>query len=51
MKVLHWIGAVVVFFWVLGLVFRIGGKLINLLLVVSAIVFLYDIIIERKNRN
>ncbi|WP_141639626.1 lmo0937 family membrane protein [Clostridium massiliodielmoense] len=51
MKVLHWIGAVVVFFWVLGLVFRIGGKLINLLLVVSAIVFLYDIIIGKKNRN
>ncbi|WP_155274859.1 lmo0937 family membrane protein [Clostridium novyi] len=51
MKVLHWIGAVVVFFWVLGLVFRIGGKLINLLLVVSAIVFLYDIIIGKKNGN
>lgn len=48
MKALHWIGAIVVFFWILGLIFKIGGRLINLLLVISAIIFIYDIITNNK---
>lgn len=51
MKILHWIGSIVVCFWILGLIFKIGGKLINLLLIVSVIVFLYDIIVSKKNGN
>ncbi|AYF54102.1 lmo0937 family membrane protein [Clostridium botulinum C] len=47
MKVLHWIGAIVVFFWILGLVFKIGGKLINVLLIIAAIIFIYDVITDR----
>ncbi|WP_326513507.1 lmo0937 family membrane protein [Clostridium intestinale] len=42
MKFLRWLGGIVVFFWLLGLLFRIGGGLIHILLVVAAIVFLYD---------
>ncbi|WP_315108056.1 lmo0937 family membrane protein [Clostridium intestinale] len=42
MKFLRWLGGIVVFFWLLGLLFRIGGELIHILLVVAAIVFLYD---------
>jgi hypothetical protein len=42
MAFLRWIGGIVVFFWLLGLVFKIGGGLIHILLVVAAIVFILD---------
>ena len=44
MTIIRWIGAIVVFFWVLGLVLRIGGGLIHLLLIVAAIIFIVDFI-------
>jgi len=50
MGILSLIGAVVVFFWVLGLIFSIGGGLINILLVVAAIVFIVDIISKKRIR-
>ncbi|MCD3266392.1 lmo0937 family membrane protein [Clostridium botulinum D/C] len=48
MKVLHWIGAIVVFFCILGIVFKIGGKLINILLIIAAIIFIYDVITDKR---
>ncbi len=42
MAILRWIAGVVLLFWALGLIFRIGGSLIHLLLVVAAIVFVVD---------
>lgn len=48
MGFLRWIGGIVVFFWVLGLIFRIGGSMIHLLLVIAAIVFIYDFIAGKK---
>jgi hypothetical protein len=47
MNLLKWVGGIVVGFWILGLVFRIGGGLIHLLLIVAAIVFIVDFI-KRK---
>lgn len=47
MNFLKWLGAIVVSFWLLGLMFKIGGGLIHLLLVVAAIVFIVDFI-KRK---
>lgn len=44
MAFLRWLGGIVVFFWVLGFLLKIGGGLIHLLLVVAAIVFLFDYI-------
>lgn len=44
MGFLRWLGGIVVFFWIVGLVFKIGGGLINTLLIVAAIVFLVDFI-------
>jgi len=44
------IGGVVVFFWLLGLLFKIGGGLIHLLLVVAVIVFIVDIVSGKKLR-
>lgn len=44
MGFLRWLGGIVVFFWLVGLIFKIGGGMINILLVVAAIVFLVDFI-------
>jgi hypothetical protein len=47
MGFLRWLGGIVIFFWVLGLIFRIGGGMIHLLLVVAAIVFIVDLLMGR----
>ena len=39
MGFLRWLGGIVVLFWLLGLIFKIGGGFIHILLVVAAIVF------------
>ena len=48
MGFLRWIGGIVVFFWALGLIFKIGGGMIHLLLVIAAIVFIMDMIFGRR---
>lgn len=48
MKALRFIGGVIVFFWVIGLVFRLGGFLIHWLLVAAVAVFIYDFISGKK---
>ena len=47
MGLLRWIGGIVVFFWVLGLIFKIGGGMIHILLVIAVIVFIVDMITGR----
>ncbi len=47
MGFLRWLGGIVVFFWLLGLLFKVGGGLVHILLVVAAIVFIFDFI-QRK---
>lgn len=48
MGILRWIGGIVVLFWALGLIFRIGGGMIHILLVIAAIVFIVDMISGRS---
>ncbi|MFT8313495.1 MAG: lmo0937 family membrane protein [Clostridium sp.] len=48
MTLLKWIGVIVIVFWVLGLLFRIGGVLINWLLLIAAIVFIIDLLIGKR---
>lgn len=48
MTILRWLGGFVLLFWIIGLIFRIGGSLINLLLIVAAIVFIIDALFGRK---
>ncbi|ERI94122.1 hypothetical protein HMPREF1982_01134 [Clostridiales bacterium oral taxon 876 str. F0540] len=48
MTILRWIGGFVVLFWLIGLIFRIGGGLINLLLIVAAVVFIVDALFGRR---
>ena len=47
---LSWIGGTVLLFWVLGLIFSIGGLMIHWLLLIAAIVFIVDMMSE-KNRG
>ncbi|KOA18571.1 hypothetical protein CLHOM_34730 [Clostridium homopropionicum DSM 5847] len=49
MKLLRWLGGIVLFFWALGLIFRIGGRFIHLLLIIGVIAFIYDLLFNRKN--
>mgnify|MGYP001573871399 FL=1 len=48
MGFLRWIGGIIVLFWVLGLIFKIGGGMIHILLVIAAIVFIVDMISGKK---
>lgn len=36
--------------WLLGLIGHIGGGLVHLLLVVAAVVFLYDMLVGRRRQ-
>lgn len=48
MGFLRWLGGIVVFFWLLGFIFKVGGGLVHILLVVAAIVFIIDFITGRN---
>ena len=48
MGFLRWIGGIVILFWALGLIFRIGGGMIHILLVIAAIVFIVDMISGKR---
>ncbi|WP_169735828.1 DUF5670 family protein [Clostridium lundense] len=48
MAFLRWLGGFVILFWLIGLIFRIGGSLINLLLLVAALIFIVDVLFGRK---
>lgn len=48
MNFLRWLGGIVVLFWLIGLLFKIGGTLINLLLLVAVFIFVADAIWGRK---
>jgi len=47
MGFLHWLGGIVVFFWIVGFILRIGGGFIHLLLVAAVVVFIVDFISGR----
>ena len=47
MGFLRWLGGIVVLFWIIGLILKMGGGFIHLLLIVAAIVFLIDYITRK----
>jgi hypothetical protein len=47
-NILWFVVAVVVILWLLGFLFRIGGDLIHILLVVAAIVIIYNLLTGRR---
>lgn len=46
MNFLKWIGVIIIFFWFLAIILNFGGYYINILLLISAIVFLIDSILN-----
>lgn len=48
MGLLRWIGGIVVFFWILGFIFKIGGGMIHILLLIAAIIFIVDLITGKR---
>ncbi|WP_185750744.1 DUF5670 family protein [Clostridium sp. KNHs214] len=48
MNFLRWLGSIIFLFWVIALIFKVGGYLINLLLALAIIVFILDVILNRK---
>ena len=49
MRFLRWLGGIVVLFWLLGLLLRIGGGFVHILLIAAAIVFIFDFVTGRIN--
>lgn len=45
---LTWIGGIVVVFWLLGLVYQIGGGLIHTLLIIAGIAFILDFMQKKR---
>lgn len=48
MPFLRWLGGFVVLFGLIGVLFSIGGNLINILLIIATIVFLIDVISSKR---
>lgn len=51
MGVLSWIAGFVLLFWILGFFLKLGGALLNLLLIVAVIMFVVDLIFGRRKRT
>ncbi|MBZ9636803.1 hypothetical protein [Clostridium sp. FP1] len=48
MPFLRWLGGFVVLFVLMGVLFSIGGNLINILLIFATIIFIVDAISSRR---
>jgi len=48
MELLRWIGGIVVCFWILGFIFNLFGSMVHILLIIAAIVFVWDMALGRK---
>ncbi|MBU3100911.1 lmo0937 family membrane protein [Clostridium sp. DSM 17811] len=44
MGLLRWLAAILIIFWLLGLVINIGGGVIHILIVIAVILFVFDVI-------
>lgn len=47
-NILWFVVAVIVILWLLGFLFRIGGDLIHILLVIAAIILVYNLLTGRR---
>lgn len=48
MTFLRWLGGFIILFWLIGLLFRIGGNFINILLLAAAIIFVADALFGKR---
>ncbi|MCY6371114.1 DUF5670 family protein [Clostridium ganghwense] len=48
MNFLRWLGGFILLFWLIGLILRIGGTAINILLIFAAIIFVSDALFGKR---
>jgi len=48
MGFLRWLGGIVVFFWILGFLLKVGGNFIHILLIVAAVIFIADRVFGKR---
>jgi hypothetical protein len=51
MTLLRWIGAVVVLFWLIGVIFKFAGVMIHWLLLIAVVIFIVDLFMGKKSRT
>ena len=51
MVFLRWLVGIIIIFWLLGFVLKIGGIMIHMLLIIAAILFIYDFISGKGKIN
>lgn len=51
LKILRWIAGITVSVWIISVIFRLGGKFINILLIVSTVIFIYDAVFNLRKEN
>jgi len=47
MGLLRWLAGILIIFWLLGLVLKIGGGMVHILIVIAVILFIFDVISRR----
>jgi hypothetical protein len=50
MRFIRWLAAVLLLFWLISLIFRLGGLLVNMLLLTAGIIFTFDVVSNRKKQ-
>jgi hypothetical protein len=48
-KILWWIIIALIAFWLLGFLFKIGGGLIHIILVIAGIIFIFQLLTGRRS--
>ncbi|OFI07436.1 hypothetical protein CLOACE_02650 [Clostridium acetireducens DSM 10703] len=48
MAFLRWLGGLIILFWLIGIIFKIGGILINFLLLIGAFIFIIDSLLTKR---
>lgn len=51
MNFLRWLGSLIFLFWIMTLIFRVGGILVNLLLALAIVIFILDMLLNRQKAN
>lgn len=48
MSFMRWFAGIILLFFMLGLVYKIGGLIINLLLIIGVSIFIFDVLFHGK---
>ncbi|WP_187119252.1 hypothetical protein [Clostridium polynesiense] len=48
MEFLRWLGGIAIIFCLIRIIFKIGGSLINVLIITAAIIFIVDLFLKKR---